>query len=220
MIKGLPILGFQDNDIGVSDSSLDRWVDDAHSGLDSAKEKNPSSVQARAVGKFTIENAEIEGVNTYVVYLKTKPVGLLLLHRNDDQVWATETIGVLPEYQGQNLGTLLYETALADIGRIGSSTSLSGGSSKLWKALCVKHKGVFVIPGGRSGSFKPLEVRISGWVIDAGVTYPTFATSKGTKSLREIIKAAGFTEGDAAKEGYYLIKAFGSSSKIAEVWPF
>jgi hypothetical protein len=79
---------------------------------------------------------------------------------------------------------------------------------------------VFVIPGGKSGSFKPLEVRISGWATDAGITYPTFDTSKGTRSLKEIVKAAGFTEGDAAREGYYLIKAFGSGSKIAEVWPF
>ncbi len=216
MIKTLPVLGFQDNDITPSESSIDGWVDAAHSDIEYVKGENPSSVQTRLVGKFTIENAEIEGIHTYVVCLKTKPVGLLLLHRNDDRVWATETIGVLPEYQGQNLGTLLYETALADIGKIGSSTSLSGGSSKLWKALCIKHKGTFVVPEAYTSSGKALEVQIKGWSLEGGTTYPVFSKADGTTvSLRYILT----TGSKAAKEGYYLLKAFGGGSKVSENWP-
>ena len=216
MIKTLPVLGFQDNDIDANSSSIDSWIDYAHDEMQGVS----GDAHLRTVGKFTVVSAELGGGQTYLVYLIDKPIGILSLQRNDDRVWATETIGILPEYQGQNLGTLLYETALSDLGKIGSSTSLSGGSSKVWRALCLKHKGVFVIPEAYSKTGKPIEVHIKGWVLEGGITYPTFDTSKGTRSLKEIVKAAGFTEGDAAKEGYYLIKAFGSSSKIAEVWPF
>jgi GNAT superfamily N-acetyltransferase len=216
VIKTLLVLGFQDNDIDANSSSIDGWVDAAHSDIEYAKEENPGNVQVRTVGKFTIENAEIEGAQTYVVCLKTKPIGVLILHRNDDRVWATETIGVLPEYQGQNLGTLLYETALADIGKLGSSTSLSGGSSKVWKALCLKHKGVFVIPEDYTSSGKALEVQIKGWVLEGGVTYPVFSKADGTTITLRVLLATG---SKAAKEGYYLLKAFGGGSKVSENWP-
>lgn len=211
MIKSLPILGFQDNDIDANSSSIDGWIDYAHD------EMQRVSKDSRTVGKFTVVSAALDEGQTYLIYLKDKPIGILSLQRNDDRVWATETIGVLPEYQGQNLGTLLYETALADLGKIGSSTSLSGGSSKVWKALCLKHKGVFVIPEEYSRTGKPLEVQIKDWSVEGGMTYPMFSKSDGSKvTLRSLLISGS----NAAKKGYYLIRAFGSNPKISDNWPF
>lgn len=213
MIKSVPVLSFQDNDIDANSSSIDAWIADAHEELQRAS----SEVQSKTIGKFTMSSAEVDGSQIYLVYQKMTPVGVLILHRNDDRVWATETIGVLPEHQGQNLGTLLYESALTDLGKIGSSVSLSGGSSKVWKALCLKHKGVFVIPEEYSRTGKPLEVQIKGWSVEGGITYPVFSRANGsTVSLIGLLEEGS----NAAKRGYYLIKAFGTSSKISEHWPF
>ncbi len=221
MIKALPVLGFQGNSIPTNYAIISDWIESAYSDLEFVKEDNPSSVHTRTIGKFTFINSEIEGVQTYVVCMTAKPVGLLLLLRNSDQVWSTETIGILPEVRGQNLGSLLYETALEDLGKIGSSTSLSGGSSKSWRTLCLKHKGVFVIPSHLAPSHKPTEVRIKDWLVENGTTYPVFDTvAGGEMSLHALLRSQNSREQYAAKEGYYLIKAFGSSSKIAEVWPF
>lgn len=224
MIRNLPVLGFQDNDIGTSDSSIDRWVDDVYQEMQTS-----TDVQSRAVGKFTVSSSELNGFHAsylngsqaYLVYQSVKPIGVLVLQRNEDRVWATDTIGVLPEYQGQSLGTILYETALSDLGKIGSSTSLSGGSSKIWKALCIKHKGTYVISAEYSGTGKPVEVQIKDWSLEGRITYPVFSLSDGTLlSLRTLNTRSSLRGKKAASEGYYLIRAFGSNPKVSDNWPF
>ncbi len=222
MIRELQVLSFHPNDIGAADNSVATWISGAEWAIQCAAERNPDSVQTRTIQGFTLQDTrETDDSYVYLVSKYATPIGVLLLFRNDDFIWSADTIGVLSEYKGHNLGTLLHETALSDLGKLGSATSLSAGGAKLWKSLVTRHKGTYVIPGKYSVSHRPIEVLIKDWVLDGNITYPVLSTSKGPRSLKDIIDSpANPKERDAAKEGYYLIKAFGGGTKPLENWPF
>jgi hypothetical protein len=221
MIRTISVLAFHPNEIGPSDAHVSKWVDAGAFEIDVELEDNPANVSFRPVGKFVVQSAEIEGITTYLARLDSKPIGILQLHRNSDGLWASETLGVLSSQQGQGLGLVFYETALADLGKLASSASLSRGSSKLWKFLVTKHRGVFVIQGEYSSTGRPLEVKIKDWVLEQGMTYPVFTKADGTPiQLDNLLRSTNAREKAAAYNGYYLIKAFGGSSKPLEHWPF
>ena len=91
------------------------------------------------------------------------PIGYLYVEKNNEKWMETNVSLILKDWQGKGYGMLLYELAYKHYGTLCSSNSLSGGSTRLWKALCTKYNGKIVIPKYASPTKKALLVDIVGW---------------------------------------------------------
>ena len=114
---------------------------------------------------------------------------------------------VLPKYQGKGLGLFLYEVALKKLGQLFSSTDLSKGSSALWRTLVTKYNGVLVLDKHLIDRPKDIELKVQGWQVVKGITYPVFNTVKGERNLSNLFKLFNRKSSSAAKESYYKITA-------------
>jgi GNAT superfamily N-acetyltransferase len=129
------------------------------------------------------------------------PIGVI----GTESSYFVEASFILPKYQGLGLGMFLYEVVLKHLGKLFSSTNLSKGSSATWKKLVTKYNGVLVLDKKIVGRPKDVELKVQGWVVVKGVTYPVFDTAKGRKSLLQITKLLKNDNSREARLSYYKV---------------
>lgn len=131
------------------------------------------------------------------------PIGVLMMNTK----YMVHSSFVMPKHRGKGLGLFLYEVALKKLGQLFSSTDLSKGSSALWRTLVTKYNGVLVLDKHLIDRPKDIELKVQGWQVVKGITYPVFNTVKGKRNLSNLFKLFNRKSSSAAKESYYKITA-------------
>lgn len=122
-----------------------------------------------------------------------------------ESFYFVEASFILPKYQGLGLGMFLYEVVLKHLGKLFSSTNLSKGSSATWKKLVTKYNGVLVLDKSIVGRPKDIELKVQGWEVVKGITYPVFETAKGKKNLLQITRLLTDENSREARRSYYKV---------------
>lgn len=205
------VLAWKSNSINKTELT-ESFIQEAvkHLKKSGIKPKLITSVSGFSVFKFPFEYGD--------AYLLTevggdpyKPIGALstFFGGTDAHAHSVEQVALTKEYIGRGLGLLLYEVVLSKVKVLVSSETLSQGSSRTWRKLVDKYKGVLVVPKnsvGTKGADSRIELPVLGWVTVKGVVYPKVRSIDGKiTDLYKLVNSDNPLEAKIAKNTYYRI---------------